>query len=70
MRMGSSAGCVPNIGPGERRRRLAIALVLGAVSVVGAGALLALGVPRGARALLFLPLVVGATSFFQWRDHT
>ncbi|HEU5318840.1 MAG TPA: hypothetical protein VFX49_22185 [Chloroflexota bacterium] len=63
-------GCAPNIGPRERRRRLAGAIVLGVLGAIGAGVLLALHAPRAARVLVFLPLAGGAISFFQWRDHT
>jgi hypothetical protein len=59
-----------NIGPGGRRRRVTLGIVL-LVGGVGATALLVgLGVARGARLALFLPFLGAAMGLLQARDHT
>ena len=64
------AGCVPNIGPEQRRRRLHAGIVLALASAVIALLLFTLSAPRPARLILFPPLVAAAICYFQWRDHT
>jgi len=61
--------CV-NIGPRERRRRLAFGLVFAVVGLAAAAALLFLGAPRPYRALLFLPFWGSTIGFFQYLDKT
>ena len=62
--------CVPNIGPGERRRRLAFGLVAWAAAAVALVALLILDADRLWRLALFVPLWAGALGFFQHREKT
>jgi hypothetical protein len=59
-----------NLGPGGRRRRLILGVVMLAVAVAGAVLLLLAGADRGLRALLFLPFWVGALGMLQARAHT
>ncbi|HTY07169.1 MAG TPA: hypothetical protein VMC86_11660 [Gemmatimonadales bacterium] len=61
--------CV-NIGPRERRRRLAFGLVFGLAGLAGTAALLSHGAPRPYRALLFVPFWVSAIGCFQYLDKT
>jgi hypothetical protein len=62
--------CIANIGPRERRKRL----VGGILGITGATIIavimFARGTPRAWRAILFLPLWVGALGFTQAREHT
>lgn len=62
--------CIPNIGPGQRRRRLRFGLAAWAVAGVALGALLLLDAGRGWRLLLALPFWAGAIGFFQHREKT
>jgi len=61
--------CV-NIGPRERRRRLAFGVVFAVVGLAGTAALLSHGAPRPYRALLFLPFWGSTIGFFQYLDKT
>lgn len=66
----SGAVCIPNISTRERRKRLLSGGVMLLISLVILGALMAFGVRRWWRLVLF-PLFAGAGSgFFQWRDKT
>ncbi|MEJ2216835.1 MAG: hypothetical protein P8099_09485 [Gemmatimonadota bacterium] len=61
---------VPNIGPGERRKRLLVGVV-GFFLGVGALALLVvLSVDRWWRLALVLPFWMAGIGFFQHRDKT
>ena len=60
----------PNIGPRGRRRRLTFGLLGFGAAVLAAIALLALGVPRGWRAVVFLPLWLGALGVLQASGKT
>jgi hypothetical protein len=66
----SSSARTPNIGPGERRRRLVSGLALLCTSILIAAALMTSGVDRGWRGLLFLPLWAAALGVFQAYDST
>jgi hypothetical protein len=68
--MESNTVCIANIGPRERRKRLVIGIVGLGVSAAAAVALVAGGVGVWWRAVLFLPLMVAALGFFQWREQT
>ena len=61
---------IPNIGPRGRQRRLRLGLLGLGAAAIAAIALLVLGVPRGWRVLLSLPLWLGALGVFQARDKT
>lgn len=61
---------VPNIGPGQRRRRLLLGLVAWAAAAVALAALLVFDANRAARLGLLLPLWLGAVGFFQCREKT
>lgn len=68
--IGEQAICIPNIGPRERRKRLVSGLIMLALSLIILIALVAAGVDRWWRLLLFLPLWGGATGLFQARERT
>jgi hypothetical protein len=62
--------CIPNINTAERRKRLAAGAVEFLITLVILAALLAFGLSRWWRLILF-PLFAGAAAgFFQWRDRT
>ena len=61
---------IPNIGPHGQAHRLRFGVVGLGVAVVLAMALLMLGAPRGWRAVVFVPLWIGALGVFQARDKT
>lgn len=60
----------PNIGPRERRKRLAVGVVSLAVALAGLAALLLLEADRGWRLLLVLPLWGATLGFYQHREKT
>jgi hypothetical protein len=62
--------CAINIGPRERRRRLASGVVLLAAAVGLAAFELATGAGRLWRLSLFLPLWMSGVGFFQAFDKT
>ena len=62
--------CVPNIGPGERRKRLVFGAVAAVVSVAILAALLASDANRWWRVLLLLPFWACALGFIQVREKT
>jgi hypothetical protein len=62
--------CVPNIGPGGRRRRLWLGAMAWGVTAVGLAFLLAVDAPRTWRLVLALPAWAGAIGFFQYREKT
>ena len=62
--------CIPNIGPRERRKRLAVGVAAWGAAVVGLGVLLAIDAGRGWRLALALPLWAGSIGFFQHREKT
>jgi hypothetical protein len=59
-----------NIGPAGRRSRVVGGAVLLALTLVAAGLLVGLGVDRGVRLALFVPLFGAALGLLQARDHT
>ena len=61
---------VTNIGSRGRRRRYIIGAVGLGVGLLVTVAFLALGVPRGARLVLFLPFFFGALGVLQARGAT
>jgi hypothetical protein len=62
--------CIANISPRERQKRLIAGAVQLAAALLILAVLMATGVERWWRLLLF-PLFWGAASgFFQWRDKT
>jgi hypothetical protein len=63
-------GCVPNIGPEERRKRMRFGLVALCVGLAMAAALFASGVQRWWRLVLFPPFWVAGVGVFQARDKT
>jgi hypothetical protein len=61
---------VPNIGPGEQRKRRLMGMILLVVSLGVVGTLLALDSPRWWRGTVFLPLWGSMLGFFQARRRT
>ena len=61
---------IPNIGPGERRKRMRFGVILLGIGVVAAAALLVGGAPRAWRVTLLLPFWGAGLGFFQARDKT
>jgi hypothetical protein len=68
--MDTSAACIANIGPRERRKRVIGGAVMLVVAIALAAFLLHAGTPRAWRAAVFLPLWGSATGFFQARNQT
>ena len=62
--------CIPNISTSERRKRLIFGIVEFGISLAILTVLIALGVNRWWRLVLFLPFGAAAAGFFQWRDRT
>ncbi len=62
--------CIPNIGPGERRRRLGVGVVATLAAAVLLVVLLALDVSRVWRLVVGLPLWLGALGILQHRGKT
>ena len=71
---GSGSDLMPNvtanIGPQERRKRLAFGVVLLGASLAAAAMLIHADVARGWRMLLVVPLWAAALGFFQARERT
>jgi hypothetical protein len=61
---------VTNLGERGRRLRYLMGAVGLAVSLVLAAGLLVLGIARGARLVLFVPLLIAALGFLQARGGT
>jgi hypothetical protein len=59
-----------NIGPKERRIRMNTFYLWGAVSLIGAGVLVAMRMPWTARVWLGLPAAISAFGLFQARANT
>ena len=66
----SGEACMPNIGEGERKRRLIVGYVSLALAALGLAALLVMDAPRIWRLALFLPLMAAGAGFFQHREKT
>jgi hypothetical protein len=66
----ADAVCIPNIGPGERRRRSTFGVLSIAVGLLVAAALVALGVHPLLRVPLFLVFYAAASGVFQAREKT
>lgn len=59
-----------NIRAGGRRQRLLTGIVVTAIGVIGGAAMVATGLPRGFRLVLFLPFYMAVVFLLQYRDHT
>lgn len=59
-----------NLGPGGRRRRLIMGIVMLVVGAAGATLLILAGTGPGPRVLLVLPFWIGALGVLQARTHT
>ena len=59
-----------NLRAGGRRQRLLMGIVLTAIAVIGGTAMMATGLPRGFRLVLFFPFYMGVVGLLQYRDHT
>ena len=68
--METATACVINLGPRQRRMRLAFGLALLGVSVLLGAVFVVAGVPRLWRLTLFLPLWGSALGYFQAREKT
>jgi hypothetical protein len=68
--METAAFCRPNISPAGKRRRSRIGYLSVAVSLLLAGALVALRTPWYLRALVGLPAALAAVAFLQVRRNT
>jgi hypothetical protein len=64
------AVCIPNIGPGERRKRLRMGVMALGASVLLAAALVVGGADRRWRLVVFLPLWLAALGIFQATEKT
>jgi fatty acid desaturase len=64
------AGCVSNISPRERKKRLISGLLAFLFALAILILLLVLGADRWWRLLLFFPFWGATIGFFQWRDKT
>jgi len=62
--------CVANIGPRQRRIRLAFGLAMAGIAVALLVAVPALGLPRTARLLVFFPAWLAALGILQHREKT
>jgi hypothetical protein len=62
--------CIPNIGPRQRRQRVIGGVVGLAIAIAVAGLLVATGVARPLRLVVFLPFFAGTTGLFQVREKT
>ena len=62
--------CVPNIGPGQQRRRLLLGSASLAAAVALALALAAADAVLPLRAIVLLPFYGAALGFFQFREKT
>jgi hypothetical protein len=61
----SETACIPNIGPGERQRRLVGGFFFLAIAVCVGVCLIWFNAPRPWRLLIFLPAWASAIGFFQ-----
>ena len=66
----TDSGCVPNIGPRERRRRVQGGIIMLGATVALAGVLLGSGAPRVWRTLILLPAAGAFLGFFQANAQT
>ena len=62
--------CIPNIGPRQRRQRVIGGIVGLAIAIAVAALLVATGVARPFRLVVFLPFFAGTTGLFQAREKT
>ena len=65
-----STTLLPNIGPRERRRRLAVGVVSLLMAAFLLAALVLGGAPRGWRLLIAIPVWMGALGVLQHREKT
>ena len=62
--------CIPNIGPGERAKRLWAGAVYLGISLVALVIMTSNHTPRGYRLFLFLPLWGAGAGLFQYLEKT
>lgn len=62
--------CIANIGPAGRHQRLLFGGIMLGVGIAASAVLIAAGLPRWWRLLLFFPLWGAALGFFQAREKT
>jgi hypothetical protein len=62
--------CIANIGPKQRQMRLNFGLASFAIAGLLLVALIAFGAPWWTRLLVFLPAMLGATGFWQYKEKT
>lgn len=62
--------CVPNIGPRERRKRLAAGATYLVIALVTAAIVFGIGAGRPWRLVLFFPLWAAGLGYFQYREKT
>ena len=67
---GEQAVCIPNIGSQERRKRLYFGRIGLILTIVILAAIILAGITVWWRLLLFLPLWVSMSGFFQARERT
>ncbi len=65
-----ATACIANIGPGERRKRTRFGVAGTIVTAAIAGAMVMYGAPLWMKALLFVPALGTAISFFQVTEQT
>jgi hypothetical protein len=66
----SAPACIPNIGPGERAKRLRIGVMVLLGGAFVAAALVLAGADRPWRLVAFLPFWAGATALWQVYEKT
>jgi hypothetical protein len=64
------ATCIPNIGPGERHRRLVVGVVMLGIALTLAAVLVLFGAPRVWRLLVAAPAWIGGLGLFQVTEKT
>lgn len=62
--------CIPNIGPGERAKRLRYGIVFAILALATVVALVGTGAPRPLRLLLVLPFWISGSGIFQYLEKT
>jgi hypothetical protein len=67
---GNYAGCIANISPAERRKRLTFGIIQLVIGLIILIALLITDADKIWRLILFLPFWAAATGYFQSRDKT
>jgi hypothetical protein len=65
-----AGGCIPNIGPAQRRLRLRFGIAMSAVAMLTTAFLVISGAPRPWRLMVFLPGLFAAIGLLQARART